>query len=268
MFDTQQDSGGILRSEAYLTTQHTPEKPVAREADLQRIGDAVRPLTQNRPPENLLIYGPAGVGKTTCVEHVFNELDTETSVATVYMNCWQYNTRPSFHAQLLIELGYPVPRKGKPVDELLSKLQEWLNKNDGVAVALDEFDQLQDRNEVIYDLQHLSHDTDNNSCLVMVSNKHPTAINLDPRSESRLTCRPYEFRPYNAEQLARILEQRVEQAFRPGTVTDEVITEIAEYVAEGSGDCRKALDLLLQAGRKADQTGVDTVTTDILDDLV
>jgi cell division control protein 6 len=56
-----------------------------------------------------------------------------------------------------------------------------------------------------------------------------------------------------------ILQRRVQQAFHPGTVPDKVIEEIAEQVAEDSGDCRKALTLLLNAGRKADRQGSSKV---------
>jgi len=112
--------------------------------------------------------------------------------------------------ELLIQLGYPAPRKGKPVDELLSKIREWLDKNRGVAVALDEFDQLQDRTEVIYDLQMLNEDSENQLGIVMVSNQHPTTIKLDPRSCSRLNCQTLEFNSYNTAQLKQVLQKRVE----------------------------------------------------------
>jgi len=203
------------------------------------------------------VYGPAGVGKTTVVKHVFNQLEAETSAKAVYINCWQYNTRPSLLTELLIQLGYPAPRKGKPVDELLSKLREWLDKNQGFAVALDEFDQLDDRTEVVYDLQMLNEEAENKAGVIMVSNQHPRQINLDPRSRSRLNCQTLEFQSYNAPQLEKILQRRVEQAFRPGTVPDEVLEEIAEKIAENSGDCRQALNKLLQAGRHADQENTD-----------
>lgn len=248
----------ILRSETHLTTQHTPEKPVKRESELRRIANALRPLTENRTPENLLIHGPAGIGKTTCVKQAFNQLD-ETHVNTVHINCWQYNTRPSLLTELLVQLGYPAPRKGKPVDELLSRLQEFIDKSQGVAVALDEFDQLKDQTEVIYDLQQASADADNKLGLIMVSNQHPTNIRLDPRSKSRLTCGTLAFRPYTADQLTDILKQRAERAFHPDTVADDVIEHIADSVAEESGDCRQALNMLLRAGRKADQEDADRV---------
>jgi cell division control protein 6 len=260
LFEKSGSQNGVLRSETYLLPDHVPEKPVGRESGIQRIADAIRPLTKKRTPENLLVYGPAGVGKTTSVKHTFQRLDEETRIKTVYINCWQYNTRPSLLTEVLIQLGYPAPRKGKPVDELLSKIGEWLDKNRGFAVALDEFDQLDEKTEVIYDLQMLNGESESKLGIVMVSNQHPRTLNLDPRSQSRLNCQTLEFQPYTAPQLQQILEKRVEQAFRPGTVPDEVIEAIAEKVAEDGGDCREALSILLKAGREADRKGLSKIS--------
>jgi cell division control protein 6 len=260
VFKDSHPTGGILRSETYLTTNYEPEQPVGRETEIQRIVDAVQPLTRGKTPENLLLYGPAGVGKTSCVKHVFDRLEEETRAKSVYINAWQYNTRPSLLTELLIQLGYPAPRKGKPIDELLSKLKEWLDKNRGVAVAIDEFDQLQEKTEIIYDLQMLNEEAENSLGIVMVSNQPPQKVQLDPRSQSRLNCQTLQFNSYNAPQLQEILSKRVKQAFKPGTVPDEVLEKIAEQVAENSGDCREALETLLRAGRKADQKGLSEVS--------
>jgi len=253
-------SNGLLHSEAPLTTSYTPDEPIGRDTELSRLIEALRPLANRRMPENLLLYGPAGVGKSVCVNHAFEQLESETAVETVYINCWQYNTRSSLLAKVLINLGYPTPRKGKPVDELLSRLREWLDKTENIAVALDEFDQLQEQNEIIYDLQHLGENAENNFGVVLVSNKHPTEIQLDPRSESRFSCKTLEFRPYTADRLYEILERRADQAFHPDTISDEVLEHVATEVAEQSGDCRQALELLLRAGRKAEQANADQVT--------
>jgi len=267
VFNKSTKRGGVLRSEAYLTPDHVPDEPVGRDREVGRIAEAVRPLTKRRKPENLLVYGPAGVGKTTCVKHVFNQMEEQTTAKTVYINAWQYNTRPSLLTELLIQLGYPAPRKGKPVDELLSKIREWLDKNRGVAVAIDEFDQLQEKTEVIYDLQMVNEEADSSLGVVMVSNQPPERVQLDPRSQSRLNCQTLQFNSYNAPQLQEILEKRIEQAFKPGTVPDNVIEKIAEQVAEDSGDCRKALETLLRAGRNADRQGNSQIKTNHLESL-
>lgn len=265
MFENSKTGSGILRSEAYLTSDYLPEEPVGRDGEIDQIADAIRPLARRKTPENLFVYGPAGVGKTTCVKHVFHHLEDETRVKAVYINCWQYNTRPSFLTELLIQLGYPAPRKGMPVDELLSKLREWLDKNRGVAVALDEVDRLDAKTQVIYDLQLVNEEAEHPIGLVLVSNQPPSRIELDPRSQSRLSCQTLQFQPYTQAQLQEILDQRVEQTFRPGAVADGVIELIAEKVVGESGDCRQAIEQLLRAGRQAEREGKTELTTDQID---
>lgn len=254
----------MLRSETYLTADYTPEEPVGREAEINRIAEAVRPIQHRKPGDNLLIYGPTGIGKTTCTRHILNQLEDNTRAKTVYVNCWQYNTRSSLLTEILIQLGYPAPRKGKPVDEILSKIREWLDKNRGVVVALDEFDQLESKTQAVYDLQLLNEEADHPLAMLMVSNRQPSTLELDPRSRSRLNCQTLQFKPYSTQQLIEILNARVEQAFRPGTVSDEVIEEIATEAARDSGDCRQALSDLLQAGRNADRAGEKEVVVDDL----
>jgi cell division control protein 6 len=264
MFDDRKAGADLLRSQSVLTSDYQPEEPVGREAEISRIVDALRPLSRRQEPENLLVYGPAGVGKTTCVRRVIDKFEEESRERAVYINCWQYNTRPSLLTELLIQLGYPAPRKGKPVDELLSKLREWLDKNRAVAVVLDEFDQLESQTETIYDLQLVNEEADNPLGTIMVSNQQPNQIDLEPRSKSRLNCRTLQFKPYSVTPLKQILEDRVEQAFKPGAVTDEAVEKIARQVAESSGDCRQALEKLLRTGRKAEQEGKKEITADII----
>ena len=136
VFEKTTNSGrSVFRSETYLAASYAPENPVGRDHNIEQIADALRPLARHKTPDNLLVYGPAGTGKTTCVRHILSKLEDETRVKPIYINCWQYNTRPSLLTQLLIELGYPAPRKGKPVDERLLKLREWLDKNRRIAVV-------------------------------------------------------------------------------------------------------------------------------------
>jgi len=252
MFNESTPDTEILRSEKHLTTNHTPEQPIGREAEMARIADAVRPLTRRQPPENLLIYGPAGVGKTTFVHHVLDNLATETRVTTARINCWQYNTRSALLTELLIQLGYPAPRKGRPVDTLLATLREWLDKHRGVAVVLDEFDRLHHQTEIVYDLYQTAEDADSPLGLLLVSNQSPASLQLAPRSQSRLTYQTLEFPPYTDAELVDILKQRAESAFQRGTVAAEAVKLIAATVADHGGDCRHALDLLCRAGRQAE----------------
>lgn len=265
MYKNTDRNSRIFRDELYLTPQYSPDRPLCRENELNKIRSTVKQVRKRSEFQSLLIYGPAGIGKTTCVEHTLEEFSQRPSLKQVKINCWQYNSRSALLTELLIQLGYPAPRKGKPVDELLSKLQEWLDKNRDTVIWLDEFDQLNDKTEIVYDFYMVSDQATNTLGLLMVSNKPPTDFDIDPRSESRLKQRTLKMEPYSQEELRKILQERVEKAFKNGSVPDESLNQVAKNVAEYSGDCRRAFDLLLRAGQRAEEENIREVTPRMVD---
>lgn len=261
MFEYTPNQPSLIQSESPLTGEYTPTQPITRSQELEFIANAVRPLTHRKQPTNLLVFGPTGAGKTLLITHVLEKLAEETRLTTVSINCWQYNTRPSLLTELLIQLGYPAPRKGKPVDELLTTLREWLDKHYSAVVVLDEFDQLRDQTRVAYDLQDASDAAESSLGLVFVSNQPPEDLELDLRTQSRIAYQPLEVYPYTEQDLVKILHERVAQAFHRDVVADEAIQLIAASVAAKNGDCRESLTLLLRAARLAEHECTDTVTT-------
>jgi cell division control protein 6 len=213
----------------------------------------------------MLICGEPGTGKTTCVNHVLANLDEQTTVKPVYINCWRYNTRSALLPHLLNQLGYPTPRKGKPADQLLIRFSEWLTKNRSIVIALDEFDQLRDQTELVYDLHQLNNESENILGLLLISNKPPSELSLDPRSASRLTYHTIQFRPYDEPALIEILTAHADQLFQPDIVSEDALHAIAGHVADEHGDCRRAINLLKQAGRIAEREGNDVVTAGHVD---
>jgi cell division control protein 6 len=263
MFTSSKRRRTVFEDEKSLSTANLSE-PIGREREIDQIADTVRPLSRGQEADNLLVHGPAGTGKTTCINHVLNKLDEQTRVRTVTINCWKYNTRPSLLTQLLIELGYPAPRKGKPIDELLTTLKERVDKGTSIAVGLDEFDQLAEQNEVLYDLHELNVQTENSCGMILASNKSPSEIELEQRTRSRLGYRTLEFDVYGKDDLEEILRNRAVEAFRRNVLGDGVIERVATAVADeielGQGDCRHALEVLHRAGREADKENADKVT--------
>ena len=260
MFDRIKRSNSLFQAESVLSPSSTPDTVVGREPEIQKLEAALSPLTRRTAPENVVVYGPAGVGKTTTVTHVCDQLETQSQVQTVHINCWQYNTRSALLSELLINLGYPWTRKGKPIDEALCRLQEWVAKHRCVAVVLDEFDRHRAQTDIIYDLHHVSTAVDNELGVILISNQPPSEIHLGSRSRSRFNYRSVSFGRYDADDLYAILQDRVNVAFHDDAVTDDVLELIADHVADRGGDCRYALELLHRAGRIAEREQAEVVT--------
>jgi Cdc6-like AAA superfamily ATPase len=100
--------------------------------------------------------------------------------------------------------------------------------------------------------------------MLLVSNKPPSQIDLENRSQSRLGYRTLQFTPYEKDDLEPILKAKAAQAFKSHSLGDHVIETIADKTVEelsiGSGDCRHAIEILHRAGREADQAQADKVT--------
>lgn len=73
---------------------------------------------------------------------------------------------------------------------------------------------------------------------------------------------------YNTDKLHQILEDRADKAFHPNAFTRDILKRVADIVAESSGDCREAFELLLRAGRLAQLQKSDQVDHEHIDAVI
>ena len=74
-------------------------------------------------------------------------------------------------------------------------------------------------------------------------------MNLDSRIKSSLTLTEINFPSYTKDEIYEIIKDRVQFAFRPRAVNDEMLRIVATLA---NGDARIALQILLSAGKKAE----------------
>jgi cell division control protein 6 len=98
--------------------------------------------------------------------------------------------------------------------------------------------------------------------MVGISNKLSFKDSLDPRSKSSLYETEMIFQPYTAEQLKKILDQRISEGFEKDTVDPSAVNLTAAITSQESGDARYALKLLNKAGEIAEQGGRKKVIDD------
>ncbi|MBI4043309.1 MAG: AAA family ATPase [Candidatus Diapherotrites archaeon] len=249
-----------------MTPHYTPAKLPFREKQIEEIGRLVALTLSGKRPDNLFVYGKPGTGKTSTARHVLEELMAFAAkrgarVRGIYVNCRTHNSKYKVLIKCLKELYPQESFLGFSGAFLYEKLLDFLRENKHqVILALDELDKVKDLDELVYALTRCNDElTDGSVSILGISNNLMFKDRLDPRTKSSLCKQEMVFPPYNAEELKAILEQRVQQAFKPNVVQANAINLASAIAAQESGDARTAVMLMLRAGEIAEKEGLDTV---------
>lgn len=264
IFEKRARANELLKDERFLYPEFVPERLPFREAEIDSLVFALQPVLKGRKPQNVFVHGRSGTGKTATVKFVLNELHQYSDRAkSLYVNCFQLNTRHSILTQIANFLGDATPRRGIATDEAYAKVVEALKSADFTPlVVLDEADQLlheKEASKLFYDLLRVVEFGKARFGLVFISN-HPEFIEmLDDRVKSSLAQQTVSFEPYSPQQLKEILSQRAGYAFHSGALGPEVIGVAAAHAAKSGGDARIAIECLLRAGREAERQNARSV---------
>ena len=247
----------ILREEA-LMSEFSPTQPLHRDAELQAIAEAVKPLAEGKQADNLFINGDSGAGKTTCVKHVLKELEKHTGkVKTVYVNCWQNATRMAIYSLIAQALGEALPRRGLATDEVYNRINEVMEKTGTrILLVLDELDSLffHDEQKLLYELAQ-SGKSKPFFAVIGISIDSVLLSNADERIKSSLRFSELEFKHYKPAQIADILTERAKASLAPGSYSKEVIAACSAKVAVRKSNVRVGLELLWKAAKHAERAG-------------
>lgn len=265
LFHRLEEEEGVFKDERVLLPEYLPEVLPHREKEIREIALAVRPAALGKRPENIVLIGPAGTGKTSCVRHVFRELAEYSKRALpIYINCWESPTRHAVLSKLAKSLGEILPRRGIATDEIVEQIAGALRRERRVPVlALDELDRLLANPEeagVLYDLARAKETLGGDVGLVGITNNEAFFAGIDERVRSSLGSRSLAFRPYSPPQLKDILRERAKEAFFDGCVEADALAVCAAHGAKHGGDARVAIEALWRAGREAEREGAKVVS--------
>ena len=241
-----------------LDVDAVPSEILRRNAELNALSNALDPLLDGEGGSHSMVFGAPGTGKTASARYTLENLERElVDVRTQYVNCFRSSSKFATLYRLVDGLGGSMELKPRstPHTELYQRIR---NADDQpYVIVLDEVDQLDAKDEVLYELVSLQH-----VHLVLIANKQQQLLaRLDDRVVSRLRGRqPIEFAPYSPQVLEEILAKRVEVGLRSDAVDDEVLSGIAEVAA---GDARVAIQMLKEAAQEADRDG-SRITTDFI----
>lgn len=269
----------IFANKNLLQISYVPDgsRIVGRDKEIKRVAEALAGATRGEEPDNLLIHGRTGTGKSLVAKYVSqltqykvkNTPDLDVTIGAAYIDCKTAQSETKF-AQVLgkilneeEETGIEFPDHGLGFDTYIQRAWEVMDElYDVVLVILDEMDKHKHSDSVLSTLSRAGEDQHITQCklgLVVISNKSQWVKRLEQRTGSGLQVEPMVFSAYDEEQLTEIIEHR-RDAFHDGILDDDVIPLVAEYAAKEHGDARRALDILRNAGVRARKTGSDMVT--------
>nr|WP_313689848.1 orc1/cdc6 family replication initiation protein [Halobellus sp. DFY28] len=259
------------------------ERIVGRDDQLESVVSFLKPTLQGNRPPNMLLYGPAGTGKSLIIGAVTQQIielcqSKGERFGVVDINCQPINTLDQAVYELVqtvaqdvgTEVG--VPETGVSTKRKYRRLYELINEHyDSVIFILDEIDLLVGRREndepayskLLYQLSRASNtnEIEGRVSVAALTNDPKFMEDIDGRAESSFNPRDVYFPDYDANQLREILENR-HDAFRQNALEDDVIPLVAAFAAQSHGDARKAIDLFRGAGDLADERRDEVVTED------
>jgi len=254
----------LIKNENVLLPEYIPELMPGREKEIKDISYNFKISLDGRKPQNLLVYGTPGTGKTAVIKNITKQLqDYSNKVKIIHINCWHIGTRYGIISEIARNVGFMAPLKGLSIEEIFTRISEIiLRKKIVVIVILDEMDKLiiSGFGDVLYDLSRMNEVYNVKISVVGIINELNLITTLDPRIRSSVINSDVEFKPYSVPELKKILIERAKLAFYD--FDEDAIGLAAAYGYKLNGDARISISILLNAGRIAEKKGASKLNVE------
>ena len=267
------DSGHrIFSNKDLLKTGHVPEadRIVGRDEEISKLAKRLNGAVHGYSPENVMIYGKTGTGKSLVSRHVCeraqNATEEDVGIGVAYIDCAEDDTETQAVSSLAAKLNdesvtdISVPHTGLSTSKYYKLLWKTLDTQfDSAIIILDEVD-LMDDDSVLMKLSRAEEagKIDCSIGVLAISNKIQYVNNLNERVKSSFQHKELFFKPYDANQLREIMLNR-RDAFQDGVLSEDVIPLAAAFAAQEHGDARRAIDILRHAGEVAYEDDAEKV---------
>ena len=256
----------VFTDESKLDINYVPQNLLHRRLQLNLLNQFFRFAVENpgKMTQRALIIGKIGTGKTVLSQHFGLNIAKEAkerniNLNYVHINCRECKGSLFMILQRTIMKFYPTfPRRGYSAEELLQALMQVLDEKDAYLIlTLDELESLiqNEGSDPIYNLSRIQEDRLNapkRLSLICILRQPEYLEKLDPSTTSTLQRNIIQLKEYSESQLEDILTDRVNLAFREGTIPAQTLSLIAELGNSEGGNARYAIELLWRAGKYAD----------------
>lgn len=268
IFDYPEEVSIVLRDDV-LSPSYIPPRLIGRDEQIKEVAYLMKPLFKHGSPNNALIFGPAGSGKTVVTKYVLKTLmskleqaPTGVNVDWVYIHCKKVYTSSAVLYTLIQHLDphTKIPKTGYSLNYYYDALFDLLNsQNKALIIILDEIDFLKS-DDVLYNFSRAVANEELKDrrfiSVIGLSNSLKYEEKLDPRVLSSMGFEKLRFPPYYADPIFHILNDRIDIAFAPNSIKEDTLMECSIDAARANGDVRKALNVLAAAASLAESEGL------------
>jgi cell division control protein 6 len=263
----------VFKDEFKLDINYVPDRLPHREKERRLLMEFFSYLlkTPDKMAQRVIVTGDIGTGKTALCHRVGQDLAIEAhkrqiNLKYIHVNCREYRGKLApivNHVMRVLSPTYPT--RGYTAEEVLATLLKRLDDdNVFLLLALDEFDTLieGEGSDAVYNLtrmQEMRQDKPQRISFIFIMRNLNPAKGLDDSARSTLQRSVVRLEKYGKVELETILGDRVEMAFEPSTVPEDVISLTADLARSETGNARFAIELLWRAGKYADAEEFETV---------
>lgn len=238
----------MLVNEAVFQDDYRPRRLLHRDAEQGHLAQAFEPALEGKRAEDVLLWGPQGVGKTVLSRHVLDRLDRKADIQYATVRCLGESTA-GIVRETLASLGVDLPAN-TPEFDLCLRLRDLVDEP--TIVVLDEADDVPTTEALsrLWDIPLVSvvvicHDRERWLSRLDIDEQRSWHDAVDLRLER-----------YGTGELADILEPRAEKGLRSGAADRDVLEEIAD---EAAGSARRAIVTLRSAAEVAVERGHECI---------